>query len=164
MTTTRPRAAGASASNPTSVDELVETLAPLLAQQRRRWAERCQAHGLSIIGFHAVALLEERGPTSMSRLADDLGVALPNATGIVDRLCERGLVERTPDPADRRIVRVGLTDAGRALVAEMEAGRRERLRRLFGALTPTQQRRLAVALRDLARAAATLAPQPSTES
>jgi DNA-binding MarR family transcriptional regulator len=93
----------------------------------------------------------------MSRLAEDLGVALPNATGIVDRLCERGLVERMPDAADRRVVRVCLTDAGRQLVDEMEAGRRERLRRLFGALTPAQQRRLALALRDLAGAAATLA-------
>jgi hypothetical protein len=52
-------------------------MAPLLAQQRQKWAERCHAHGLSLMGAHALALLEMHGPMPMSRLADDLGVALP---------------------------------------------------------------------------------------
>jgi DNA-binding MarR family transcriptional regulator len=133
--------------------DLIEALAPLLAQQRQTWAERCQAHGLSIMGFHALSLLEMHGPIPMSRLADDLGVALPNATGIVNRLAERGIVEREHDDADRRVVRVSLTDAGRQLIGEMEEARRTRIRRLVGALDATQQASLLQSVRDLRDAA-----------
>ena len=110
---------------PTASDraaEIIEALAPLLAHQRRSWAARCQAHGLSMIGFQVLALLEMNGALPMSRLAEEIGVALPNATGIVGRMAERGIVERSHDAVDRRIVLVGLTDAGRRLIGEMEAG------------------------------------------
>lgn len=136
--------------------EIIESLSPLLAQHRQRWAARCQARGLSIIGFHAVALLEMHRALPMSRLAEELGVALPNATGIVGRLEERGIVERLHDDEDRRVVRVELTEAGRQLIAEMEAERRDRMARLIGTLDETQQARLLQAVRDLRAASAAL--------
>ena len=157
MTTTLPPA-----PPPGVADELIEVLAPLLANQRRKWAARCQAHGLSIVGFHALALLEEHGPIPMSRLADDLDVALPNATGIVSRLTDRGLVERGTDASDRRIVRVGLSPAGRALLSEMEAERLDRLRRLVSAMDTRQQQRLLRSIHDLVAAVERLGA--STES
>ena len=137
-------------------DDLIEAMAPLLAQQRQRWAERCHAHGLSLMGAHALALLEMHGPIPMSRLADDLGVALPNATGIVGRLAERGIVDREHADADRRVVLVSLNDHGRQLVGEMEEARRDRIRRLVEALDTDQQERLLHAVRDLRAAAATV--------
>ena len=134
-------------------DDLIDALAPLLAQQRQKWAERCHAHGLSLIGAHALALLEMRGPMPMSRLADDLGVALPNATGIVSRLAERGIVDREHADDDRRVVLVSLNEAGRRLIGEMEESRRGRIRRLVEALDREQQERLLHAVRDLRAAA-----------
>ncbi|HET8777469.1 MAG TPA: MarR family transcriptional regulator [Candidatus Limnocylindria bacterium] len=133
--------------------EIIDALAPLLAHHRRRWAARCQAHGLSIIGFQVLALLEMHGAIPMSRLAEELDVALPNATGIIKRMAERGLVDRAHDEEDRRIVRVDLTDEGRQLIGEMEAGRRERMTALIGALNASQQRRLLQAVKDLHAAA-----------
>ena len=50
----------------------------------------------------------------MSRLADMLDVSLSNATGLIDRIEERGFVERIRVPSDRRIVLVRITAAGRA--------------------------------------------------
>src|SRR5690606_37235175 len=129
---------------------------PLLAQHRRSWAERCQARGLSIVGFLALALLELEGAMPMSRLAEQLGVALPNATGIVGRLAERGIVTRAHDEGDRRVVLVGLSDAGRQLVVELEAERRERMRRTVAALDRKQQERLLAAVHDLRAASASL--------
>jgi len=52
------------------------------------------------------------GPMSLSGLAEAVGVDAPYATLIVDSLEERGLVERQPDPADRRRKLVTLTPAG----------------------------------------------------
>jgi DNA-binding MarR family transcriptional regulator len=144
------------ASDTETASEIIDTLAPLLAHHRRRWAARCQAHGLSIIGFQVLALLEMHDAMPMSRLAEELDVALPNATGIVKRMAERGLVERTHDEEDRRVVRVGLTEGGRQLIGEMEAGRRKRMTALIGALDAREQRRLLQAVRDLHAAARTL--------
>ena len=138
---------------PSVSDDLIDAMAPLLAQQRQKWAERCHAHGLSLMGAHALALLEMHGPMPMSRLADELGVALPNATGIIGRLAERGIVDREHADADRRVVLVSLNDHGRRLIGEMEEARRKRIRLLVEELDPEQQRRLLRAVRDLRAAA-----------
>lgn len=93
----------------------------------------------------------------MGRLADELDVALPNATGIVNRMEERGLVIRRDDPSDRRLVLVELTAAGRRLIGDMESERQERMRRLFGQLDASQQDRLLQSVKDLVAAARGLA-------
>src|SRR5215469_7400579 len=59
------------------------------------------------------------GPLSLSSLAEAIGVDAPYATLIVDSLEERGLVERQPDPADRRRKLVSLTPAGREAVIKV---------------------------------------------
>jgi DNA-binding MarR family transcriptional regulator len=143
-------------------EAIIEALGPLLAHHRRHWAARCQANGLSIIGFQALALLEMHGDMPMSRLAEELGVAFPNATGIVGRMEERGIVERTHDEHDRRVVRVALTDAGRQLIADMDAARRDRMARLIDMLDEDQQDRLLQAVRDLRAASAALAVEDGT--
>ena len=56
----------------------------------------------------------------MSRLAEMLDVSMSNATGLVDRMEERGLVERVRVPDDRRVVLVRPTQAGLGLVDEAE--------------------------------------------
>jgi DNA-binding MarR family transcriptional regulator len=63
------------------------------------------------------------GETNMARLASRLGIKLPSATGLVDRLVERGLVQRVESTLDRRLVLVTITDQGRVLLDGLwEAG------------------------------------------
>ena len=52
-------------------------------------------------------------PLSMTELADRVLISRPTATRIVDRLVDRGWVDRDVDPDDRRVVRVALTSDGR---------------------------------------------------
>ncbi len=106
-----------------------------------------------MVSFGVLALLEMHGALPMSRIAEELDVALPNATGIIGRLAERGIVERAHDSLDRRVVLVGLTDAGRDLIGDMERSRRERITRLIGTMDERQLRRLAASVRDLNQAA-----------
>ena len=54
-------------------------------------------------------------------LGGRLGVGAPTASGIIDRLVEKGLVQRTEDPDDRRVRRVTLTEAGQEQVLTMDS-------------------------------------------
>lgn len=61
-------------------------------------------------------------PVRMGELGCSVLLSQPGLSRLVDRLAHRGLVERCPDPADRRSVLVRLSDAGRA--AQKQVGRR----------------------------------------
>jgi len=62
----------------------------------------------SLIGYVA-----EFGATTQTRLADHLGIGRAAIGSVIDRLERRDLVERQPDPNDRRVWRVEITEAGR---------------------------------------------------
>ena len=74
-------------------------------------------HHLSRAGREALAVLEGAGePLSPTTIAQRLIVTTASVTSLLDTLERRGLVERRPDPADRRRLLVAITDDGRALV------------------------------------------------
>lgn len=62
------------------------------------------------------------GPLRLSELNSHVLLSQPALSRLVDRLITRGLLERQPDPDDRRSVLIGLTDAGRA--SQRKVGRR----------------------------------------
>ncbi len=75
----------------------------------------------------------EHGPRRMSALAECTGTSQASLTGVVDRLEERGLVERVRPQGDRRVVEVALTEVGRA---ESTAARQRMLARIDAVLSP----------------------------
>ncbi len=70
-------------------------------------------------------------------------------TNRIDRLEERGLVKRSPDPDDRRGLRITLTEEGLELVNRAVEAHLEGEQRLLGALDPEDRERLAALLRKL---------------
>jgi len=76
-------------------------------------------------------LLAEQDFSNMSDISSQLGLALSSTTGLVDRLVERGIVERTRPEDDRRCVRVALTRRGRTAYANLQ---RDRIRLGIGML------------------------------
>jgi len=102
----------------------------------RQGAFRAWLRGsLSLVHLHVLTVLETDGPLSMTRLADALDVSVASATGIVDRMETRGLVERLRAPEDRRVVLVGATDAGRAVFSNLGLARRAVLAPLLERMT-----------------------------
>jgi DNA-binding MarR family transcriptional regulator len=75
--------------------------------------------GLSPPQAHALFNLSQPEPLSQRELAKLLGYDASNITGIVDRLEERGLLDRCIDPADRRVKHLVLTDEGRAVMEKL---------------------------------------------
>ena len=67
--------------------------------------------------FRALLLLYTNGPTRMSDISSALGVSMATATGVIDRMVERGIVVRESDPNDRRIVLCRVSPEGEKLVS-----------------------------------------------
>jgi MarR family transcriptional regulator, organic hydroperoxide resistance regulator len=84
---------------------------------------------LSPAQCHVLHLIEPGRPLPMGRLAETLSCDASNVTGLVDRLEDRGLVERRPSAQDRRVKVLQLTPAGSRVRASM-------LRRMSGQSHP----------------------------
>ena len=105
--------------------------------------------GVSMTHMHVMWLLQHHGDLPMSRVAEMLDVSFSNATGIVDRMEERGLVERVRVPDDRRVVLVRIAAHGIQALEEIEAIKHDRLQAILGHLNEVQLSRVASALDDL---------------
>lgn len=117
-------------------------------------SERLVRQGISMTQLHLMNLLDQHGEMPMSRLAEMLDVSLSNGTGLIDRVEERGFVERIRVPSDRRMVMVRLTSAGREMLDEIETVREQILRRVLDKLDRAQLSGVAKAMADLREAVA----------
>ncbi len=101
-------------------------------------------------------ILSTEGQSNMSQVAVALGVALPTATGVVDRLVERGLIVRKADRLDRRVVLCALSDMGTALVERLWEIGKEQMYSVLQPLDLEELKAVSKALNILCRAAQTV--------
>jgi DNA-binding MarR family transcriptional regulator len=99
--------------------------------------------------FVGIILFGQPDPISMGELSHALGVPLSTATRIVDWLVKNDYAERLPDGEDRRIVRVGLTDAGREMVHTINAFFLERIERFLRQFTIDERQNMLLLLTKL---------------
>ncbi|MGO4536500.1 MarR family winged helix-turn-helix transcriptional regulator [Leifsonia sp. 2MCAF36] len=141
------------------VDELSGRLALAVGRLNRRI--RSSAGGLSHGQLSALSTIVRRGPVRPSELAAIEVAAAPTITRIVAELEARGLVERTPDPDDRRSLFVSGTEAGTALLLEARSDRARAVSDVLGELSPEQVEAVRAALPALEQAAH-VSPPPAT--
>lgn len=75
----------------------------------------------------------------MSRLAKELGVGFSTATGIVDRLIKKKLVNRERNHGDRRVVKVSLSKRGKEIVSAYQEQKKKTFRKMIEVLTESEQ-------------------------
>jgi DNA-binding MarR family transcriptional regulator len=99
--------------------------------------------------YNALRLLAAAHPEKIQTLdlAGRLVSRAPDITRLLDKLEQRGLIERARPADNRRIVRVGITEAGRALLRELREPLRQCHSRQLGHLEPGQLADLAALLR-----------------
>jgi DNA-binding MarR family transcriptional regulator len=112
----------------------------------RFWSKRLARLNLTavqamILGF----LYEEDGVTSRS-LGDRTVLDSATLTGVLDRLEALGLIERRPNPADRRAILILLTDQGRGIAAEIAKIMQTANQELFTTFSPEEEKQLREAL------------------
>ncbi|MGW6740453.1 MarR family winged helix-turn-helix transcriptional regulator [Streptomyces sp. NPDC055025] len=96
--------------------EVVELIGSVVARYYEEYDQAAAEHSLTGAQARVLRLLSLE-PMPMRRIARKLKCEPSNVTGIVDRLEARGLVERRPDPADRRVKLAAPTEKGRATAA-----------------------------------------------
>jgi DNA-binding MarR family transcriptional regulator len=95
--------------------DLASLAVRLVDRTKHNVREVADEQGLSIAQLDVLRRLHHHGPSPMRRLAERMNCEASNLTGLVDRLEVRGLVERRPDPADRRVRLLALTHDGEAV-------------------------------------------------
>jgi DNA-binding MarR family transcriptional regulator len=142
-----------SASPGNELIRALEAVIPRYLRALRRAIERAEGPGRLTMAqvrcLQAIAA-SPNGETLTSKLARHMSVSAPSISSMIDGLVERALVERRPNPDNRRQVRLLMTDAGRDLLRRYDAEISSHLDGLLAPLSARGKRRLLLAVADLA--------------
>jgi MarR family transcriptional regulator for hemolysin len=101
--------------------ELLFTISDVGRLLRTYADQKARRFGQTRAQWAVLLRLERREGLKQSDLAEDLDIQPITLTRLVDRLCDNGLIERRPDPNDRRAKRLYLTPAARPLLDRISA-------------------------------------------
>ena len=147
-----PTSAEANPGRAATVEAILTEVSGWVGDLRCASLERLVQSNVSLSQMHVLWLLQHQGEMSMGRLAELLDVSLSNATGIIDRMEEKGFIERVRVPDDRRLVLVRPGAAGIRALSETETSKRDRMRAVLGHLPASERPIVLAALRSLRRA------------
>jgi DNA-binding MarR family transcriptional regulator len=85
--------------------------------------------------FFVLKQLREKGPQTVSELAQDLDVSASHITNVTDRLVNKGWVERQRSRRDKRVVELRITTEGETTIRELEEKKRAYFQRRFDCLS-----------------------------
>lgn len=136
--------------DPNSPPDLASLFHRVSRAVRKQTSVALHPHGITPHQARAMMLLaraaaqsEEHGAgLRNSQLAEQLRIAARSATEVVDQLQEKLLVQRTPDPTDRRAWLITLTEQGRELSALIREDRQLQMNDFFARLDATDQQDL----------------------
>lgn len=141
-----------------SREQLLAALEDMLMQLARRHSGSLIA-GLTVPQFMVLRWVGDHGAVAMGTVADQLGISLGGATGLVDRLVQAGLLERQRITMDRRVVLVTLTTRGRAVLDQARTERFARLRAITAGLSTAELETLRRLLGRILASAAAKVPE-----
>jgi DNA-binding MarR family transcriptional regulator len=120
-----------------------------------------QRHGLHLGQNHLLAALWEHDGRTPGEVATALNVTTPTVVKMATRMTTAGLLTRRRDERDNRLVRLWLTDAGRALQEPIEAERQTMEEQITADLTDAERKHLLSALAKIHHSASDLLSRPS---
>jgi DNA-binding MarR family transcriptional regulator len=130
-------------------ESLSEAFWSVARQLREMSMESLAPWDITPAHLRAMRVLRRHGAMRLSELSDHLHIAPRSTTEVADALETRDLIERRPDPGDRRATLVELTEHGAAVLDEIRAARGTEAERVFGRLSGTDRAHLARILGEL---------------
>ena len=119
--------------------DLAAMFAPLTRALIAREEPVLLAHDISMWGYIVLTALVEQPVRTQAALAQAINADKSRIIGVLDELQERGLIQRQPDEADRRVHLLSLTPAGDRLRRSVEAGIRRREEQVLAVLPPADR-------------------------
>jgi len=116
---------------------------------------------LTLQEVRAIKLIPPTGSVSMSTLASSMGISLPTATHLVDRLAAKGIAMRTRTEHDRRLVLITLSEKARAHQQAYFESRVDLVVSILEPLGQTERQQVVKALGEIARVVQARAAGPS---
>ncbi|QEH36573.1 Organic hydroperoxide resistance transcriptional regulator [Aquisphaera giovannonii] len=113
------------------------------------FADRLEKHGVSVPQWVVLRCLHDAEDTSLNELAATVGVDNGALSRMMERLLQKGLIVRETDPANRRTVRLRLSDAGKKLVPVLAREADENDAAFFGVIGEGERRQLLATVRAL---------------
>jgi DNA-binding MarR family transcriptional regulator len=113
------------------------------------FAKRLEKHDVSVPQWVVLRCLYDTENTSLNELASTIGVDNGALSRMVERLLQKGLVVRETDPANRRTIRLRLTDAGKALVPVLANEADQNDKAFFASAGDAERQRLLKTVRTL---------------
>jgi DNA-binding MarR family transcriptional regulator len=132
--------------------DLAAMLAPLVRELIDAELPVLEAHGLSMWGYVVLGALDRSPVRSQAALADAIGADKTRIIATLDELQERGYIERRPDPDDRRVRLLALTESGRAVKDAAQEAIQRGEERWLGRLSANDRRVFLRLLRQLSAA------------
>lgn len=120
-------------------EKLSESFWGVARRLRRLWRETLAPWDIAPSHSRALGVLMRHGTMRLSELTEHLHIAARSTTEVVDGLQDRGLIERTQDPYDRRATLVVLTDEGNRVGTAIQAARNVETAAFFGVLSESDQ-------------------------
>ncbi|BBC71908.1 MarR family transcriptional regulator [Altererythrobacter sp. B11] len=131
------------------IEPLISAYAELYLELTRKLDRRMASEGASLARTKLLLCLQKRGPMRGTDVAELFGLAPRTITEAIDGLERDGLVERQPDPTDRRAKLIRVTGKGIEAAATTEPMRRQFVSQIFGVLDEQEQAALLGMLRRL---------------
>ncbi|MEV6267611.1 MarR family winged helix-turn-helix transcriptional regulator [Kribbella sp. NPDC051936] len=120
------------------VRELIALELPVLA-----------AHEVSMWGYSVLTALDDTPVRTQAALAEAIGADKSRIIGTLDELQQAGLIERTPDPADRRVRLLAITPQGRRVRRTVRKEIQAQEEQVLTALTPADRKAFLRILQEL---------------
>ena len=128
------------------VQEIAEAMADFVTRAHRLLDGRMRLEGLSLARFKPLGFIAREQPVRSADLASALGYSPRTVTEALDGLERDGLIERQPDPTDRRAKRIRATPAGEAALRASDPLRTRFREDVFGVLNAEERSALSAAL------------------
>jgi DNA-binding MarR family transcriptional regulator len=130
--------------------DLAAMLAPLLRELAAAERPVLDEHGLSMWGYSVLLALDETPMRTQAALAAAIGADKTRIIPVLDELQRQGYIERRPDPDDRRVRLLAITDSGRSVKDAVQEKIQRGEERWLGTLSTADRRAFLRVLQQLA--------------
>lgn len=129
--------------------KLFVVLTRALDSVRKSIEKEIRSYGLNPTEFAVLELLYNKGEQTVQKIGEKVLIASSSITYVVDKLEKKNLILRTPNPEDRRITQVSITEEGKALMDDIFPGHAKAVQRILEGLTMEEKEEVISQLKKL---------------